>query len=106
MKEQRYYYVYILTNKSNRTLYIGVTNDLARRMFEHKNKLTEGFSKKYNLNKLVYYEWTNDVESAIKKEKQLKNWHRDWKINLITQSNPEWKDLSMDFLRDAETSSA
>ncbi|MBI3583592.1 MAG: GIY-YIG nuclease family protein [Nitrospinae bacterium] len=106
MKEQRYYYVYILTNKSNKVLYIGVTNDLARRMFEHKNKLVEGFSYKYNIKKLVYYEWTNDVKSAIKREKQLKNWHRDWKINLITQSNPEWKDLSMDFLRDAETSSA
>jgi putative endonuclease len=63
-------------------------------MFEHKNKLAEGFSKKYNLNKLVYYEATDDVMSAIGREKQLKNWHRDWKIDLINESNPAWKDLS------------
>jgi putative endonuclease len=87
------YYVYILTNKTNKVLYIGVTNDLERRMYEHKNKLVEGFSQKYNLNKLVYYEVTNDINSAIIREKQLKNWHRDWKINLINQINPEWKDL-------------
>jgi putative endonuclease len=94
MKEDRQYYVYILTNKSNNVLYIGVTNDLIRRIFEHKNKLLEGFTKKYNLRKLVYYEATNDIESAINREKQLKNWHRDWKINLIDQFNPNWKDLS------------
>jgi len=87
------YYVYILTNKKNKVLYIGVTNDLERRMYEHKNKLVEGFSQKYKLNKLVYYEVTNDVNSAISREKQLKNWHREWKINLINQFNPEWKDL-------------
>ncbi len=97
MKEDKHYYVYILTNKSNRVLYTGVTNDLARRIFEHKNKLMEGFTKKYNLAKLVYYEVTNDVESAIRREKQLKNWHRDWKTNLINQFNPEWKDLSEGF---------
>src|SRR3989337_2895099 len=94
VKGDRQYYVYILTNKTNRVLYTGVTNDLIRRMFEHKNKLVEGFSKKYNLTKLVYYDLTSDVKSAIKREKQLKNWHRDWKINLINQFNPEWKDLS------------
>ena len=66
-------------------------------MYEHKNKLVEGFSKKYNLNKLIYYEITNDVNSAINREKQLKNWHKDWKINLINQFNPEWKDLSEEF---------
>jgi putative endonuclease len=66
-------------------------------MFEHKNKLVDGFTRKYNLVKLVYFEETNDVESAIKREKQLKNWHRDWKMNLINQFNPEWKDLSMEF---------
>ena len=98
------YYVYILTNKSNKVLYIGVTNDLVRRMYEHKNKLVEGFTKRYNLTKLVYYEVTNDVVSAIKREKQLKNWHREWKINLINQANSDWRDLSEDFL-DAETSS-
>jgi putative endonuclease len=93
MKKEREYCVYILTNRSNKVLYIGVTNDLIRRVFEHKNKLVDGFTKKYNLSKLVYYEMTKDVESAIGREKQLKNWHRDWKINLITQFNPEWKDL-------------
>ncbi len=96
MKEDKQYYVYILTNKSNNVLYIGVTNELVRRIFEHKSKLVEGFTKKYNLRKLVYYETTNDIESAINREKQLKNWHRDWKMNLIDQSNPEWKDLSDD----------
>ena len=75
------YYVYILTNKNNNVLYIGLTNDLERRVFEHKNKLVKGFTKKYNLNKLIYYEITEDIRSAIEKEKQLKNWHRDWKIN-------------------------
>ena len=97
MTEDRQYYVYILTNKSNNVLYIGVTNDLIRRIFEHKNKLVEGFTKKYNLRKLVYYEATDDIESAINREKQLKNWHRDWKINLVDQFNPDWKDLSDDF---------
>ena len=98
------YYVYIISNHSNNVLYIGVTNDLARRIYEHKNKLIKGFSSKYNLVKLVYYEITESIESAIAREKQLKNWHRDWKINLINQFNPEWKDLSNDFL-DPETSS-
>ena len=88
------YCVYLITNKGNNVLYIGVTNDITRRMYEHKNKLVEGFSKKYNLDKLVYAEFTADVESAIKREKQLKNWHRDWKINLVNNANPEWKDLS------------
>jgi len=97
VKGDRQYYVYILTNKTNRVLYTGVTNDLIRRMFEHKNKLVEGFSKKYNLTKLVYYDLTSDVKSAIKREKQLKNWHRGWKINLINQFNTEWKDLSEEF---------
>jgi putative endonuclease len=92
--EARQYYVYVLTNRTNRVLYIGVTNNLERRIFEHKNKLVEGFTKKYNLNKLVYYEATNDIDGALEREKQLKNWHRDWKINLINSSNPAWKDLS------------
>ena len=99
MHEYKNYYVYILPNKSNKVLYIGVTNDLVRRTFEHKNKLVEGFTKKYNLIKLVYYEVTDNVESAINREKQLKNWHRDWKINLINQFNPKWKDLSEEFMR-------
>lgn len=87
------YYVYILSNKS-KILYIGITNDLRRRIFEHKNKLIDGFTKKYNLTKLVFYEITNDVNAAIKREKQLKNWHRQWKLNLIEENNPNWKDLS------------
>jgi putative endonuclease len=88
------YYVYILTNKSNNVLYIGVTNDLVRRIYEHKNKVVNGFTKKYNLNKLIYFETTTDVRSALEREKQLKNWHRDWKINLISEFNPKWEDLS------------
>lgn len=82
------YYVYILTNNS-RTLYIGVTNDLRRRMYEHKNKLCDGFTKKYNLDKLVFFEVYNEVASAIQREKQLKNWHRNWKINLIESVNKD-----------------
>lgn len=85
-----------MTNNS-KTLYIGVTNDLNRRIFEHKNKLIEGFTKKYNLTKLVYYETCNNIEDAIHREKQLKNWHRQWKINLIETVNKEWKDLSAEF---------
>jgi len=96
-KESRQYYVYILTNKTNKVLYIGVTNDLERRIFEHKNKIVEGFTKKYNLNKLIYYEVTKDISSAIEREKQLKNWHRDWKINLVNSFNPMWKDLGTNF---------
>ena len=88
------YYVYILTNKSNKVLYIGVTNDLERRICEHRNERVDGFTRKYNLNKLVYFETTTDVRSALEKEKQLKNWHRSWKINLINEFNSEWKDLS------------
>lgn len=97
------YYVYILTNNTGSTLYIGVTNNLVRRIYEHKNKLIPGFSSKYNLKKLVYYEISSEIESAILREKQLKNWHREWKINLIRQNNPGFKDLSK-FL-DSETSS-
>ena len=88
--------VYIMTNYKNTTLYIGVTSNLQRRVWEHKNKVVKGFTKKYNINKLVYYEITDSIESAIIREKQLKNWHRDWKINLIKEINPEFKDLSLD----------
>ena len=79
-------------------MYIGVTNNLVRRTYEHKNKLVEGFYKRYRLIKLVYYETTGSIESAIEREKQLKKWHRGWKINLINQLNPEWENLSNDFL--------
>lgn len=88
------YYVYILSNTA-RTLYIGVTNDLERRMYEHKNKLICGFTKKYNLTKLVYYETTTDIRDAIYREKQLKGWLRRKKIALIEESNLGWDDLSL-----------
>ena len=91
------YYVYIITNKRNTVLYVGVTNDLKRRMYEHKNKLIEGFSKKYNLSKLVYFEQTNDIYKAINREKQLKKWRREKKEWLINQMNPQWDDLSKDW---------
>ena len=82
-----------MTNNS-KTLYIGVTNNLQRRVYEHKNKLIEGFTKRYNITKLIYYETTSSIESAIKREKQLKNWKRAWKIELIESVNSDWKDLS------------
>lgn len=88
------YAVYILTNYNETTFYIGVTGDLQKRIWEHKNKVIEGFTKKYNVDRLVYYELTEDVESALNREKQLKRWHRQWKINLIKEMNPEFKDLS------------
>jgi putative endonuclease len=91
------YYVYILTNKRNTVFYIGVTDDLKRRLYEHKNELIEGFTKKYQLKKLVYFEEYQNINEAIKREKQLKNWHRDWKINLIKNKNPTFKDLSEDW---------
>ena len=96
-------YVYILSNKS-KTLYIGVTNDLQRRIYEHKHKLIDGFAKKYNLTSLVYIETFNNMQDAIHREKQLKNWHREWKINLIESINPDWKDLSKNFNSDPEPS--
>ncbi|CAN5202344.1 GIY-YIG nuclease family protein [soil metagenome] len=88
------YFIYILTNKNNSVFYIGVTNNLERRIYEHRNELLEGFTKKYKLKKLVYFEDCNNITSAIMREKQLKNWHREWKINLIRSMNPELKDLS------------
>lgn len=87
------YYVYVLTNKHNTVLYIGVTNDLIRRVYEHKNKLIDGFTERYNVTKLVYYEIFEDPENAIKREKQVKNWHHDWKMNLIRSKNSDLKDL-------------
>ena len=87
------YYIYILANKRNGTLYIGVTSNLVKRVYEHKNNIIDGFTKKYSIHKLVYYEITDDIESAIRREKQLKKWNRKWKINLIEDSNPEWRDL-------------
>ncbi|MCD2259191.1 GIY-YIG nuclease family protein [Psychroserpens luteolus] len=93
------YYLYILSNGYNGTLYIGVTNNLERRMFEHKNKLFEGFSKRYNLNRLIYFETFQYVNDAIKREKNMKKWKRQWKINLIEKENPKWNDLSKDWIK-------
>jgi putative endonuclease len=93
MASEKNYYVYIMTNRS-KTLYTGVTNDLIRRVYEHKNKMVEGFTKKYNITRLVYFEETGDVQSAIAREKQIKGWLRAKKVALIESKNPEWKDLS------------
>jgi len=87
------YYVYLLTNKNNTVIYTGVTNDLKRRVYEHKEKLIDGFTKKYNVNKLVYFEATNDINSAIRREKQIKAGPRQKKIDLINSTNKSWKDL-------------
>ena len=92
-------YVYIITNEKNGTLYIGVTNDLVRRIYEHKNKLIEGFSNHYHLNKLVYYEIFEDTENAIKREKVLKTWKRNWKKDLIETINPNWNDLYPEIIK-------
>ena len=99
MKYTKYYYVYILTNRTNEVLYIGVTNNLIRRIGEHKKDSVEGFTKKYKVHKLVYFQQTDNIESAIIREKQIKNWHRQWKINLITKDNPEWNDLYDEILK-------
>ncbi len=92
------YYVYIMPNKSG-TLYIGVTNNLNRRVYEHKEKLIKGFTAKYNLSKLVYYETSYDINQAIIREKQLKGWLRKRKIELIEETNPYWRDLSKDWYK-------
>ncbi|MDE2111422.1 MAG: GIY-YIG nuclease family protein [Alphaproteobacteria bacterium] len=88
------YYVYILASKRNGTLYIGVTNDLARRVWEHREGLAPGFTKKYSVKTLVYYETFDDINAAIHRETRLKKYKREWKINLIQQNNVEWRDLS------------
>ena len=85
--------VYILTNKRNGTLYIGVTSDLVKRIWEHKNSMVGGFTKRYNVHRLVWYELHDSMESAITREKRLKNWKRKWKLELIESSNPNWQDL-------------
>jgi len=87
------YYVYIMASRRNGTLYVGVTNDLVRRVYEHKHDLIKGFTSKYGVHQLVYFEQTADVLSAIKREKQIKSWNRKWKLELIEAMNPEWVDL-------------
>jgi len=88
------YYIYMLTNANGKVIYVGMTNNLERRIYEHKNKLVDGFTKKYNVNKLVYFEQTSQVESAIAREKEIKAWRREKKDNLVVQMNSGWKDLS------------
>ena len=90
--------MYILASKRNGTLYIGVTNNLFRRVYEHKNNLVQGFTQKYNVNNLVYYEMYADIYGAITREKRMKKWKRQWKIDLIEKFNPEWKDLCDDLI--------
>lgn len=93
------YYVYILASKSQ-VIYVGVTNDLIRRVYEHRECLTEGFTKRYNVKQLVYYEETSDVYSAITREKEIKGWTRAKKVNLINSKNPLWKDLWKEIIGD------
>jgi len=89
----------MMASKKNGTIYIGMTNDLIKRIYAHKNDLVEGFTKKYGVHQLVYYEQTEEVKSAIQREKQLKKWNRSWKIELIEKMNPEWKDLYDEWMR-------
>lgn len=97
-QSKKTYFVYILASKRNGTLYIGVTDDLVRRVYEHKHEAIEGFTKQYRIHTLVYYEMANSIEDAIKREKQLKKWERNWKLSLIEKNNPGWKDLYEDII--------
>jgi putative endonuclease len=94
MVSTKSYYVYLLTNWNHRVMYVGVTNDLKRRIYEHKNKLMSGFTDKYKVNKLVYFEETGDIHAAITREKEIKKWRRDKKNGLVNQTNPRWQDIS------------
>ena len=91
------YYVYLLTNWNNKVIYVGMTNDLQRRIYEHKNKSVRGFTSRYNVIKLVYFEHTTDVLQAIAREKEIKKWRREKKNRLVESMNPEWKDLSAEW---------
>ena len=95
MMEKRFY-VYMLASKRNGTLYLGVTSDIVKRVWQHKNGLAEGFTKKYGIKRLVYYEIHEDAENAMKREKQLKKWRRAWKVELVEEKNSEWRDLYAD----------
>lgn len=88
-----YSYVYILASKKNGTLYVGVTSDLIKRVYEHRNELVDGFTKKHKVHLLVYFEQFEDIEYAIRREKQIKHWRRDWKLETIEENNPKWEDL-------------
>ena len=91
MKES--FYIYILASRKRGTLYIGVTSNLTKRVYEHKNGLVDGFTKKYGVHRLVYYEVAEDAATALSREKRMKKWNRSWKLNLIEEQNPEWSDL-------------
>ena len=95
---EKQYFVYILASKRNGTLYIGMTSDLAKRIWQHKNGMVDGFTAKYKVTMLVYYEVHNDPESAITREKQIKKWNRTWKLRLIEEKNPRWNDLYKEIL--------
>ncbi len=97
MSDRKIYYVYIIASQRNGTLYIGVTDNLIKRTYQHKNNLVDGFTKKYGVHDLVYYETTNDIISALTREKQLKKWNRKWKTDLIEKENPEWEDLYVEY---------
>jgi putative endonuclease len=97
MPKDRKYYIYLITNWNNKVMYVGVTNNLEKRIYEHKNKLVKGFTEKYNINKLVYFEETEDVISAIEREKEIKKWRREKKNQLVNLVNPDWRDLSLDW---------
>ncbi|MFA5830795.1 MAG: GIY-YIG nuclease family protein [Candidatus Paceibacterota bacterium] len=93
-------FVYIMASERNGTLYIGVTSDLVKRVYEHKTSAVDGFTKKYNIHTLVYYEMADDIRGAIEREKQLKKWNRQWKLRLIEKENPTWKDLYDDLVEE------
>ncbi|MEK7125558.1 MAG: GIY-YIG nuclease family protein [Patescibacteria group bacterium] len=95
----RTFYVYIMASQRNGTTYIGVTNNLTRRVYQHRNGLVEGFTKEYKVNRLVYFEEYSDIREALPREKQLKRWKRSWKIELVEKNNPTWRDLYNDLLR-------
>ncbi|MDZ7832204.1 MAG: GIY-YIG nuclease family protein [Desulfobacterales bacterium] len=93
---EKQFYVYILTNWNNRVMYTGITSDLKKRIYQHQNKSADGFTQKYNVFKLVYFETVKEVRSAIAREKEIKGWRRSKKDQLVSQTNPEWKDLSFE----------
>jgi putative endonuclease len=95
---QKKYYVYILASQKYGTLYVGVTSDLLKRIYQHKEKIIAGFTKEHNVDKLIYYETYQDIDQAILREKQIKKWRRNWKINLIEKHNPDWLDLYYELL--------
>ena len=93
------YWVYILASRKHGTIYISVTNDLVRRVYQHKNKFTKGFTSQYGVRRLVWFETYDDIAAAIEREKELKKWRREWKINLIERDNPDWDDLYAEITR-------